>query len=213
VTLSTASRTEVEYGIKLRDNEKKQLELAKIRAENAKYLDFLKKQGEELTYVKRLRHDLQHKLEESDKTLEHVRFKNQEYEKKIEKLEKRIELILETDIGSDKDHMRKAITELVKENEKFKRQGFVQEKELKKNRDEMNKVRGKVQRQNKKIENLLKKKGAPAATDDLEKNLFNKNPTDDPHLSILQANTLPVTLDFRHSSLKVQYAGTSSFYF
>jgi chromosome segregation ATPase len=137
-------------------------------------MDHLKKQTEELTYVKKLRNDLQHKLEDSEKFLDHARYKILDYEKKIEKLEKRLELILETDIGTDKDKMRRALTELVKENEDLKRKDYTANKELKKSRDEMTKMKSKFLRQNKKIEYLLKKKGvASVNTDEMEKNLFN----------------------------------------
>lgn len=137
-------------------------------------------------------------------------------EKKIEKLEKRIELILEAEVSMDKDKLRRAITELVKENEDLKRKDFAKDKEIKKSKDELSKMKTKFIRQTKKLENMMKTRkghGATSTTEELEKNLFAEKGPQDQTLSLLHNTSIPPTLDFRTSSLKFHYAGIENIIF
>jgi hypothetical protein len=139
-----------------------------------------------------------------------------ELEKKIEKLEKRIELILEAEVSLDKDKLRRAITELVKENEDLKRKDFAKNKELKKSKDELSKMKTKIIRQTKKLENMMKTRkghGATSTTEELEKNLFAEIGLPEQTLSLLHNTSIPPTLDFRTSSLKFHYAGIEEMIF
>ena len=127
-------------------------------------------------------------------------------------LEKRIELILECEITVDKDKLRKAITELVKENEGLKRTLYLNNKEIKRQKDELGKMVAKIIRQNKKIESLIKLKKGPTASsapnqaDEFEKIGFKEDGKQDDFNLLMQEN-LPYTLDFRTNSLRFQYAG------
>lgn len=127
-------------------------------------------------------------------------------------LEKRIELILECDISMDKDNLRKALTELVKENEGLKRESFLKTKEIRKNKDDLTKINSKMNRQNKKIDALMKnKKGLSAPENHIEehdKYNFEDLPMKDDPLNLLKAYTIPMTLDFRTNSLRLHFAGT-----
>ena len=119
---------------------------------------------------------------------------------------------METDITVDKDKLRKSLTELVKENEGLKRDSIVKAKEIKKTRDEITKLQSKIVRQNRKIEALLKSKKGPTS------NLLQSKDNDkdgtaqdkifkDDDLNLLQQNVMPLSLDFRISSLKMNFAG------
>lgn len=128
--------------------------------------------------------------------------------------EKRIELILEADIEVDRDKLRKALTELVKENDSMKRALDSKSKEIKKQSTDLTKMQSKVTRLNKKIEVLSKnKKGSKPVnmqSDDYESEAKLEGTADaglsDDALNLLQG-TIPLTLDFRTSSLKQQYSG------
>ena len=126
-------------------------------------------------------------------------------------LEKRIELILECDISMDKDNLRKALTELVKENEGLKRENFLKIKELRKNKDDLSKLNAKMNRQNKKIDAMTKsKKGLSAPemhTEEQDKYNFEDMPSKDDPLNLLKAYQIPVSLDFRTNSLRLHFAG------
>ena len=118
---------------------------------------------------------------------------------------------METDIAVDRDKLRKALTELVKENESLKRETVIKNKEIKKMKDEMSKAQMKMVRQNRKIETLSKnKKGAGSVVlqgKEGEKDVINEEKMfggDD--LNLLQTNTMPLTLDFRTSSLKIHFS-------
>lgn len=132
----------------------------------------------------------------------------------MEVLEKRIELILECDIALDKDGLRKALTELVKENEGLKRESFLKNKEIKKLKDDVVKAGSKINRLNKKIDNLSKSKkglGAPEkGLDDNDKSLFTVITSQDDPLNLLKSNVVPTTLDFRTNSLRIHFAGKGS---
>lgn len=124
-------------------------------------------------------------------------------------LEKRIELILDTDITVDKDKLRKALTELVKENESLKRETITKNKEIKKLKDDVGKVQTKIARQGRKIETLLRNKKGAGSTilKEGEKDPFSEDKIfKDDDLNLLQQNTIPLTLDFRTSSLKIQFS-------
>jgi len=131
-------------------------------------------------------------------------------------LGKRIELILETDITVDRDKLRKALTELVKENEGLKRDSLTKNKEIKKLKDDISKAQTKMVRQNRKIENLSKnKKGTSSVVlqgkdGDKEMMIEDKLFKDD-DLNLLQQNAIPLTLDFRTSSLKLHFSGIFCF--
>ena len=126
-------------------------------------------------------------------------------------LEKRIELILECDISVDKDKLRKAITELVKENEGLKRTGFLKGKEIQRQRDELTKVNSRMSRQSKKIEALLKHKKGPASSigtgEEYDKTVYQDEGKLEEAFNLLQQENLPYTLDFRTNSLRLQYSG------
>lgn len=157
---------------------------------------------DENTELKRLKMDLQQKLHMSELEKDHLKSQNAESTKKIATLEKRVSLMLEVDYTSNNDEMRKALGELVKDNEELKRKLAGKTNELKRANDEISRAKTKVTRQNRKIENLTKKKGAPS--DDFA-TMMQAN-TD---LNLLQLGNLPSSLDFRTSSLKFHYAGKS----
>lgn len=106
--------------------------------------------------------------------------------------------------------MRKALTELVKENEGLKRESFLKTKEIKKHKDDLAKLNSKMNRQNKKIDSLMKsKKGlsAPETHNDEEKFTLEELPMKDDPLNLLKSYTVPMTLDFRTNSLRLHFAG------
>ena len=132
-------------------------------------------------------------------------------DKKIEMLEKRIELILDCEISQDKDGIRKALTELVKENEGLKRESFLKSKEVRKLKEDATKLNTKSNRLGKKVDALMKtKKGlsAPGAKqEEQDKYNVNDNPFKDDPLNLLKSYTVPATLDFRMNSLRLHFGG------
>ena len=111
------------------------------------------------------------------------------------------------DYSSHNDEIRKALAELVKENEELKRKISIKNTELKKLTDELAKHKTKINRQTRKIESLLKsKKGGGATTTEEEKEKILANTlTANTDLTLLQQGSIPLTLDFRMSSLKYHY--------
>jgi len=175
--------------------------------------------------LKKRNEELEDKLHFNDRLLDSEKTKNSsnylkgstliiflENEKQIQMLEKRIELILETDITVDRDKLRKALTELVKENESLKRDSLTKNKEIKKLKDDISKAQTKMVRQNRKIENLSKnKKGQSSVVlqgkDGEKEAIMEDKLFKDDDLNLLQQNTIPLTLDFRTSSLKLHFSG------
>lgn len=127
-------------------------------------------------------------------------------------LEKRIELILECDISIDKDGLRKALTELVKENEGLKRETLLKTREIKKMRDDASKMSAKIGRLTKKIDSVTKNKKELAAPDviveDHNATPFEDQSLKDDPLNLLKAYAVPKTLDFRSNSLRLHFSGT-----
>jgi myosin heavy subunit len=198
-TLVETSKNELELGIKTRELEKKNHEISRLKNDNQKLQDNYRHMSEENAELKRLKIDLQQKLHMSELEKEQLKIQNQDGTKRINTLEKRVSLMLEVDYSSNNDEMRKALGELVKDNEELKRKLNGKANELKRANEEINRAKTKVTRQNRKIENLTKKKGAPS--DDFA-TLMQAN-TD---LNLLQLGNLPSSLDFRTSSLKFHYA-------
>lgn len=177
----------------------------------------LKKQMNDL---KRKKNYLVVDYNKTTKDLNDEKHKNGENEKKIQHLEKRIELILEGDITSymSQDKLRKSLTEMMKENENLKRELLLKNKEIENQNEKIQKLQTKVVRLTKKIDSLKARRIAKSDNvanvdaeekdvDFLKKAAPETTKKDDP-LNLLLQNLIPLSLEFRANCLKIEYSST-----
>jgi len=146
------------------------------------------------------------------KKLNEEKLKNTYQAHLIEKLEKRLEILLES---SDKlipveDKLRTALSEIMKENEKLKKEYQIKIREIGQLNEEKKSMKLTITRLNKKIQSLKAKNNPRGDTDEATKNDKKKMELDrlrwrEKGENMLKDKVLPDTLEFKNSFLNKDY--------
>lgn len=134
---------------------------------------------------------------------------NLDYEKKFKMVSKRIEFILEADLGTglnNNDKVRKSLTDLLKENINLKRELGKKQKEIDRLNEKNNNLNKALERVNKKISTLKNKE---EGNNENELKIADKRDA----LNFLLKNTIPLTLEYRITSLKNDYSSNFNFHY
>ncbi len=122
----------------------------------------------------------------------------------------RIELILESDLGMNdaRDKLRKSLTELLKETEYYKRTLNKRNLEIRKLKEQLKKTINKVDRVQKKLESIKDKTKIKKFDEPTTEGRLNKKKQ---RGLVLDSKTfaeheIPLTLEFRTNSLKMEYS-------
>ncbi len=136
-----------------------------------------------------------------------------EFQKKYDAVSKRMEFILESDLGNalnNQDKVRKSLTEMMKENSHLKKEVQMKTKEMERMNEKLNKANTKIERLSRKM-NSLKKKEKSEGEENLNKNFLAEMSGKDT-LNFLVDNSIPINLDYRINSLTTEYSSIISFY-
>jgi chromosome segregation ATPase len=124
----------------------------------------------------------------------------------VNSLEKRLEAFLDSGNSQNKDKLRNSLADLLKENEKNKREIFEKAREIEKHLDTISKLTSKNSRLSKKIEQLKTKKVSKNPEQEDENHGLKDDMNKQENFDFLKSNTLPNTLEYRINNLKSDYA-------
>ena len=141
--------------------------------------------------------------------------KNEELRKSVESHQQRIEIITsETGANISQSKLRKALTDLVKENEGLKRDAATKDKEMQKLVDTIYKLKWKLNRAERRIDKLNHREHVHNNLDDEEDDLFTsprKNKNVNGPSSFLKGNYIPKNVEFRLDNLEEEYYSKTGF--